>query len=489
MIDLEKTFEEIEDRARRTNGLGYGIRAFLPISLIYLVAAALQFGKVLTLDFPIKLLCAITPVLFFALAYLVGKKRKPDLHEFTYRMDERLETGGKLSSLYKLKQRGQEKALSALLAREFIVEAPNWKKAFQLPLSTYLVGAGAAVFFSIAVFLMFFPGPGSQIATVRTEEGLRTKNGIVLDEETSINKLKSPDNSVEKQAPAGETEETFPDSNSEKKSSPSGGKRNEKREAKTATGQKIPELSRKEAPAGEKNLKANGLSSIKKTEKLSGNSSSGTSGKKVTEIAQNSTGKRAPETGEKSSNNSGDSKEGGNRTYAKKEEKAEPGNLDSTSKGESSSGKYLNRGTGGKEEKSEASGGRKEGRSSKKRGLRGRAEGSEGFPRIENDEEKGQSWRAGNAKRDPDAKDRGGGPERATEFSTKNVPGEMKKTSTLPGYLDMGNPIKEETTSRGGTTAPAEIEKIRSVLENRGIDPGFASVIRDYFASIRKGGQ
>lgn len=497
MFDLEKMFEEIESRARKINGLRYGSRVFLFTSLLFFALATLHFSKIFTFGLPGQLLYTALPISFSAISYLIGGNRNPDLHKFTYKMDKRLNTGGKLSSLYQLKENKEEKALSNLLARRFIEESPSWKKAFQLPFSAYFAGSSAAVAFCISVLLMFLPQPEAQVNTGQASGEPGTKNEIFPEGQTTIEKLKIPHTSREKRTGRGKGGKAPLSSIPEKKGTSNEEKVMEQGKPGESINQNILKLSGKKYPSGGKTTKANKRSSGKRIERSLGDNSPGDYKKEVIEAAEKSTSSKSLKEVEKSTKLSVKEE---NRPAEKNLTKGENGrktkNTGSITKGEKSkkalakSKVKLNEPITGKRKKTKSPGRGAKSNSPMEEGTKGRNEGPEGFPRIEKREKKRRNWKAGSAKRDSDSKKAGKGPKREPGFSNRSLSGEFRKVSPLPKFLDKGYPIKEEDGGpRDRFIIPGKIKKIRSVVETRELDPNLVSIIKEYFTSLREGGE
>lgn len=496
MIDLEKMFEEIEGRARKMNGLRYGIRVFLSASLLFFGLAILHFSKILTLDLPSQLLYTALPITLSSLAYLIAEKRNPNLHKFTYGMDKKLNTGGKLSSLYQLKEKGKEKTLSNLLAKKFIRESPNWKKAFQLPFSVYFVGSSAGVVFFVSILLMFLPQPKAGVNKSKMSEKLVTENEIIPEGETTIEKLKTPDTSNKKgtsqekggNPPLSSIPEKKGTSNQEEVTE--GGKPGE------STDEKISKLPGKDSPSSGKNIKAKERTPTKKTNASPEDIPLESPKNEGSEIVRKSTGAKSLKAVENSAKRSVETENGSTEESSSKGEKETvPRNSAQGTKGKESrnattkNGAKLKEPAGG-EKGSEVPKKGREGEPAVEKGIKGGVEESEGFPRIEKGEKGRRSWQAGSAKRGSDSKETEGRPQEEPGFSTRDVFGEIEKVSPLPKFLDKGHPIKKENGVSGDLSrTPGQIEEIRSVVDSRELDSRYVSIIKDYFASIREGGK
>ena len=429
MIDLEQMFEEIDKGASRIKGLRYAIYVFLLSSLLLLGITILENIGIFELSYRGYFLYPSIPAFLSILAYLIGRKSKPDLHKFTYRLDEKLNTKGKLSSLYQIKEDEDKNTISQLLARRFIWDAPQWKEALQLPITTYSIGGLAILVFSVSIFILILPAQQFGLSSGEGSVKNRGESTIFFENETEVENTQdiTKGDSLSRTKETGKSGQS---SNSDKGNYASQDQGSDKTaEESKLTDEKMPELSKmKSLPS--KNITTADRISKKNLSKGPSRSSENEESETMRTLLRT----RDPEIRKKLLDQSIEKEE----SSSKRGKDNQSNNLmDSNAKGEKGEGKRGE--TGGKGNGKLGDGELESGSQNdefrknplERGGDGGRGDSSGKSPGMNNREEGRQEWKAGEAKRGSTSNKETENPGANPEFTNKNVAGEIENVSNF----------------------------------------------------------
>jgi len=156
-FDFSRFLLEIEHRLRRFRGLSFACR-LLFYGSIACVAVSLGLRWLTpNLALGVALLALLIPVSLAAAAFLLGWSRRPDLPHLLLQLDDQLDSGARISSLYEVRTRGQASIFREQL--EALVESisTDWKRGITLPNRTLgFLSAGIAGVL-IACAILVFP--------------------------------------------------------------------------------------------------------------------------------------------------------------------------------------------------------------------------------------------------------------------------------------------------------------------------------------------
>lgn len=160
-FDFSRFLLEIEHRFRRLRGLSLACRLLFYGSLACVVVNLGLRWLIPNLPLELALLTLLIPVSLAAAAFLLGWRTRPDLPHLLLQLDEELDSGARISSLYEVRARGQASIFRIPL--ESLVEriSTDWKRGISLPRRTrgFLSAGIAGVLIACAILILPIPLP------------------------------------------------------------------------------------------------------------------------------------------------------------------------------------------------------------------------------------------------------------------------------------------------------------------------------------------
>lgn len=172
-FDFSRFLLKIEQRFRRIHGFSLACRTLFYAS-IACVAVNLVLGGLAperTADLGIFVL--LLPVMLAAAAFVRGWWKRPDLPHLLLQLDDELDSGARISSLYEVDIRGGGSIFRTQLESRVESMSADWKRGIRLPRRTIgLLSAGIAGILVAGVVLMLpgsLPMAVSQLPTQKSE--------------------------------------------------------------------------------------------------------------------------------------------------------------------------------------------------------------------------------------------------------------------------------------------------------------------------------
>jgi len=156
-FDFSRFLLEIERRFRRLRGLSLACRLLFYGSLACVLVSFGFRWLAPNLSLGLTLLALLIPVSLAAAAFLLGWRKHPDLPRLLLQLDDELDSGARISSLYEVRTRGQASLFQARLESAVESISSDWKRGIALPrraLSFLSAGIAGVL---VACFILFFP--------------------------------------------------------------------------------------------------------------------------------------------------------------------------------------------------------------------------------------------------------------------------------------------------------------------------------------------
>ena len=172
-FDFTRFLLQVEHRLRRFRGLSLACR-LLCYGSIACVAVTLGLRWLApNLAHELALLALLIPFSLAAAAFLLGWSKPPDLPHLLLQLDDQLDSGARISSLYEVRTRGQASIFREQL--ETLVEAisTDWKRGITLSSRTFgFLSAGIAGVL-VACAILLFPIAASSEQPAQSEASTR----------------------------------------------------------------------------------------------------------------------------------------------------------------------------------------------------------------------------------------------------------------------------------------------------------------------------
>ena len=211
-FDFSRFLLEIESRARRLRGLSLACRLLFYGSLTSVLVVLSLRWLLPEQDQGYLFLALLIPLTLASGAFLLGWRKRPHLPHLLLTLDDELESGARISSLYEARLHGNESFFRQRLERLVETLAADWKRGIRLPRHTVgFLSAGLVGILIAVVFLLIplpFPQASSMFAPERSE-GSATR----MPAPTTSDITSSPP--TDNAAVALETQERLPDSSAE----------------------------------------------------------------------------------------------------------------------------------------------------------------------------------------------------------------------------------------------------------------------------------
>lgn len=169
-FDFSRFVLEIEHRSRRFRGLSLACRLLFYGSLASVVAILCLRWLLPDLAQSIKLLALLIPFALAIAAFLLGWWKRPNLPHLLMELDDELDSGARISSLYETRLRGYDSFFRHRL--ESLVEtiSADWKRGIRLPRHTFgFLSAGLSGIL-IAGILLLIPISFPQAVSMESPE-------------------------------------------------------------------------------------------------------------------------------------------------------------------------------------------------------------------------------------------------------------------------------------------------------------------------------
>ena len=156
-FDFSRFLLEVEHRFRRLRGFFLACRLLFYGSIVCVAVSLGLRWLAPNLALKLTLLSLLVPLTLTTVAFLLGWRKRPDLPHLLLRLDDELDSGARISSLYEVRTRGQASIFQAQL--EAFVESisADWKRGIALPRRALgFLSAGIAGVL-VACFILLFP--------------------------------------------------------------------------------------------------------------------------------------------------------------------------------------------------------------------------------------------------------------------------------------------------------------------------------------------
>ncbi|MFC2108109.1 hypothetical protein ACFLS5_01455 [Candidatus Bipolaricaulota bacterium] len=165
-FDFSRFLLEIEHRFRRFRGLSLACR-LLFYGSIACVAVSLGLRWLTpNLDLGLALLTLLIPISLTAAAFLLGWWKRPNLPHLLLQLDDSLDSGARISSLYEVRARGQPSVFRERLESHVESISSDWKRGVTLPRRTFgFLSAGVAGVLVACAILVFPVSPPMAVSS------------------------------------------------------------------------------------------------------------------------------------------------------------------------------------------------------------------------------------------------------------------------------------------------------------------------------------
>jgi hypothetical protein len=158
-FDFSRFLAEVETRFRRVRGLSVACRLLCFGSIVAAVTIPGLRWWLPSVGLPIRLALVLAPLLLAGGAFLAGWRRRPDVPHLLMQLDDALDSGARISSLYEVRVRQHAPFIRARLENTVSEIAADWKRGIRLPRRSlgFLSAGVAGLLIACALILVPFP--------------------------------------------------------------------------------------------------------------------------------------------------------------------------------------------------------------------------------------------------------------------------------------------------------------------------------------------
>jgi hypothetical protein len=169
-FDFSRFLLAIERRSRRFRGLTFAFRLLFYGSLASIVAIVSLQWLHPALDRDVLSFALLIPITLAVTAFFVGWWERPNMPHLLLRLDDELESGARISSLYEERLRGHDTFFRHRLERLVETLSADWKRGLRLQRRAFgFLSAGISGII-VAGIILLFPLPFPQAVSMEAQE-------------------------------------------------------------------------------------------------------------------------------------------------------------------------------------------------------------------------------------------------------------------------------------------------------------------------------